>query len=474
MSWLKIKDITATAHNNDNKILGVSTGNSAVVVKAEDIVAGAIATSATVQTSFNTQVGSAIENDNSVKNKFNTQVSNAITNDNSVKNSLTTQITNVNNAGGTTVTYANPPTVGGQPLLVIPNSTNDGDHLIYNGLGTTDVSAKKIIVKASAAERTRLVNFGQSSSQLRTAETFQRILNEFYRFSHGQWPTADLGTGPGQKEFNGTGPGTTPLSLPLHVEGPNTGGNHVGRNFIYTWEPPSTLGTRQQPNEESAWNIDPNTNALTQTINSFHNIGFASPELYDSYDTVIRFTSSGGDNDTIGFVIALNRGAPDDPDANTPLDTLLSVQRDLNTNRGLQLRVSNGLNSTLWSDTNTTKFTFGGSGNAFNWPNYDGCPIKISRRPNRITVWGIEDSNVTPSWDDPAWGAPVFDYVLTDVAELNEFTTPGSWGLCATSQGGCTWADLMFNGVNEGGLSLSPMPDPSINNRIFDVEAGTS
>ena len=250
MSWLRLKDLVASTSANNNKRLGLNSGNTVVAVTAEDMVEKAISSSTTVQNAFNTQTANAIQNDNSVQQVFNNQVGDAIQNDNSVNNvfnsqvtnainndpgtqaAMTTQVTQVNNNPTTTVTYNNPPTVGGQPVLALPTSKNDGDHLIYDGLGTTDVSAKKILIKASAAEKTQLVNFGQASSSARTAETFQRILNEFYRFSFLD------------------------------------GKNHGGRTATHSG---SIL------NEEQSWTINSSTNEITQSINSRGTIGFASP-----------------------------------------------------------------------------------------------------------------------------------------------------------------------------------------------------
>ena len=403
MSWLRLKDIAASAANNSSKMLGISSANAALTVTAEDLVEEAIANSATV------------------KNAFNTQVSTAITNDAGVQNSLTTQIVNANNAPGTTVTYTNPPTVGGQPLLVLPTSKDDGEHLMYEGMGTTNVGAKKLLVKASAAERTQLVNFGQASSQQRTAETFQRILNTFYRFSY-------------------------------------TYGNLTSNHVNVT--------------EENDWSLNAN-NEITQGINSGSWIGFASLDSYDTFDAIITLKSDGNDDDPIGFVIALNRGNPNDPAANTPTDNYLSVWRSLNTGgamAGLNLGVNNATDVIAFDRTKFLPFP----STAGDWENYDGCPLKIERRPDRVTIWGIENMANAPDWNSPLWGTPVFDIVLSALPSTAQFQTPGNWGLVAYSQGECSWGDLFFNGVNDGGLTLSPQPDPAINNRVFDVQAGKS
>lgn len=444
MSWLRLKDLVASASTNNNKMLGVTSGNAIVAVTAEDMVEKAISSSTTVQTAFNTQTSNAIQNDNSVKQVFNNQVGDAIQNDNTVNNvfnsqvtnaitndpgtqaAMTTQVTNVNNNSSTTVTYTNPPVVNGKPVLALPTSKNDGDHLMYDGLGTTDVSSKKLLVKASAAEKTQLVNFGQASSSARTAQTFQRILTDFYRFS-----------------FMG-------------------GHNHGGRV--------SPAG-----NEEQSWVINNTTNEITQGINSHSTIGFASPfgEEYDSYDAIVQFKSTGQDNDMIGWVVSLNRGSPSDINANTPSDSALLLERDLNQGSGLYLVIRNGDGTATAVQNNKARFPFGASSsNGGNWPNYNGCPVKVERRPDTLKIWGIDNTSTTPAWDDPSWGTPIFD--LTFTGSIANFAQPGNWGLCARSQGLCSWGDLFFNGVKEGGLELSPKPDPTTNNLVFDIESGNT
>ena len=448
MSWLRLKDLVASASTNNNKMLGVTSGNAIVAVTAEDMVEKAISSSTTVQTAFNTQTSNAIQNDNSVKQVFNNQVGDAIQNDNTVNNvfnsqvtnaitndpgtqaAMTTQVTNVNNNSSTTVTYTNPPVVNGKPVLALPTSKNDGDHLMYDGLGTTDVSSKKLLIKASAAEKTQLVNFGQASSSARTAQTFQRILTDFYRFSF--------------------------------LSGLNHGGRAVNHS-----------GTIK--NEEQDWVINNSTNEITQGINSHSTIGFASPkgEEYDSYDAIVQFKSTGQDNDMIGWVVSLNRGNPNDINANTPSDSALLLERDLNQGSGLYLVIRNGDGTATAVQNNKARFPFGASSSSGgNWPNYNGCPVKVERRPGTLKIWGIDNTSTTPGWDDPSWGTPIFD--LTFTGSIAPFASPGSWGLCARSQGLCSWGDLFFNGVKEGGLELSPKPDPTTNNLVFDIESGNT
>jgi hypothetical protein len=40
--------------------------------------------------------------------------------------------------GGGGINFGTTPTVNGQPILSLPTSSNDGEHLIYEGLGTSN------------------------------------------------------------------------------------------------------------------------------------------------------------------------------------------------------------------------------------------------------------------------------------------------------------------------------------------------
>ncbi len=475
--WKRLSiDISAGSANNSTKIIGVNSAETLVAVTSEDLVRIAISNSNDVKNAFNTQLSVAISTDGAVQNSFNTQVSTAISTIPAVQNALSTSINNINNSPGTTITYQNPPTVNGQPLLALPTSRNDGDHLMYDGLGTTNVSAKKLLIKASAAERTQLVNFGQDSSQQRTAASFQRILDEFYRFSYGTIPNSRIGLG-GHTHYEFTAvPGNPRLN-----NGSSTYGNHMGGD-AYTWQYNNSNGgltTATVASEEGDWDLNAN-NEITQGINTNFWIGFASPpdEAYDSYDATIVLKSTGSDDDHIGFVLALNRGNPDDPNAQGPIDSYIAVYRTLTnqSDRGLKLVYDFALPTGATLAQSEVQFGFvddwsnGGGGPG--WAGYNGTPLKIERRPDRIRIWAIDDVGTCPEWDSADWGnTPVFDLDLTADSRLTQFQNPGNWGLLASSQAACSWGDLMFNGVAEG-VSLFPQPDPAVNNMVFDVESG--
>jgi len=287
MSWLRLKDLVASASTNNNKMLGVTSGSTVVAVTAEDMVEKAISSSTTVQTAFNAQtsnaiqndnsvkqvfnnqVGDAIQNDNAVNNVFNSQVTNAITNDPGTKAAMNTQITQVNNNPTTTVTYTNPPTVNGQPLLPLPTSSRAGEHLIYGAAGSTQVNNKKLVIKASSAARTNFVNQAQGQAVIQLNASFQDILDNFYRFSH------------------------------------KDGSDHA--NVA----------------NEQGWSMDASGN-LSQPTNTDNALGFASQQFYDQFEGTILVRSSDSDNDLMGFVLAL---CQQDENGNNIGDETISVVR---------------------------------------------------------------------------------------------------------------------------------------------------
>jgi hypothetical protein len=451
MSWLRLKDLVVSTSANNNKMLGLGSSNTVVAVTAEDMVEKAISSSTTVQNAFNTQtanaiqndnsvqqvfnsqVGDAIQNDNSVNNIFNSQVTNAVTNDPGTQAAMNTQITQVNNNPTTTVTYTNPPTVNGQPLLPLPTSSRAGEHLIYGAAGSTQVNNKKLVVKASSAARTTFVNQAQGQAVIQLNASFQDILDNFYRFSH------------------------------------KDGSDHAN------------VGNEQ------GWSTDANGN-LTQPINTDNALGFASQQLYDKFEGTILVRSSDSDNDLMGFVLAL---CQQDQNGNNIPDETISVVRtnemgghtlaggSLSTDRfaivynleknGEKILASNGA---------------GVTGNAWSSPYPNGDAIKFRRTADLLEVWLVQNVASPPTFNDASWG----NYISVDLtvanngvsaATLAKFRQPARWGLIAASQGFCSWKDLTLDGgpaqlANTGTSKMNPQPDPDINKFVFDLESNTT
>ena len=451
MSWLRLKDLVASTSANNNKMLGLNSGNTVVAVTAEDMVEKAISSSTTVQNAFNTQTANAIQNDNSVQQVFNNQVGDAIQNDNSVNNvfnsqvtnainndpgtqaAMTTQVTNVNNNPTTTVTYTNPPTVNGQPLLPLPTSSRAGEHLIYGAAGSTEVNNKKLIVKASSAARTNFVNQAQGQAVIQLNASFQDILDNFYRFSHA--------------------------------------GND----------------DHASSTDEQGWSIDANGN-LTQPENTSNALGFASQQLYDQFEGTILVRSSDADNDLMGFVLALRQ---QDENGNNIADETISVVR---TNQMGSHTLTNGdINSDRFAivynvqKTGETILASNGAGvigDGWKGPYPNGDAIKFRRTADLLEVWLVQNVASPPAFDDASWG----NYISVDLtvanngvsaATLAKFRQPARWGLVAASQGFCSWKDLTLDGgpaqlSSTGTSQLNPQPDPNINKFVFDLESNTT
>ena len=324
-------------------------------------------------------------------------------------------------------------------LVPYPESNNDGEHLVYEGLGSTTVTNKKLLVKAAASATTAQLNFTQQVRQEQITVAFTEILNNFYRFSHSARVIDDL----------------VAKSLTL--------GNHAGRDVE---QPPGT-----PTNEENGWFLN-TSNELSQPFNTVTFVGFASPDLYDTYDAMVVAKSTGIDDDSVGFVIALNRGAPTDDNANTPYDSTITVTRALNVGLGVTVYYNPGLPGERLLARNNTDFTdayansTGGSG----WSAYDGCPIKVERRPNTIKIWAIDDSSSTPDWDSSSW-ILITELDLTSDSDLTQFQNPGAWGLAAYSQSACSWGDLYINAPTTGESTIATQPDPDLSSYVFDLEA---
>lgn len=338
-------------------------------------------------------------------------------------------------AGGG-INFGATPTVNGQPILALPTSSNDGEHLIYEGLGTTDVKNKKLLVKAAASSSTNQLNFSQFSNLERINASFSKILNEFYRFSF------------------------------------HSGLNHWGRD------------NGPNGNEEATWFLNGN-NELSQTINSTSRIGFASNEVYDTYDAMIVAKSTNGDDDVIGWVAALNRGSAD-PAANAPLDSYISIHRSLNSNSGGNQLCGisvyynynlPGQRELYHNKTAAFPDTWSNGKGAGGWNTYNGAAFKIERRPDFINFWAIDNISNAPAWDDGSWGTagdPLFTLDLTNDPDLDQFRNPGSWGLMAYSQPSCSWGDLFLNAPATAASTTSASPDPALNNYVFDIESNTT
>jgi hypothetical protein len=317
-----------------------------------------------------------------------------------------------------------------------PLSLSAGEHLIYDTLSSRTVTNKKLLVVAAAPAKTDQLDFSEEFNRNKLSKTFEDIFDNFYRFSHVD---------------------ATDQYRPVI-------GNHGGREAIHA---------NQTTNEEAGWFLNPNKE-ISQPTNSHSVIGFASRDLYDTYNASVLTRSTDSDDDTIGWVIALNRGAPNDDDANTPYDSTLSVYRFLSgPSTGIGIYYNLGLpgqkSLALVTEgfTNSQSNVLGGNG----WLGYNGCPIKIQRTPDTVKVWAVDNASSSPEWDDPSW-VFVAEIDLGSDPDLVQFKNPSSWGLLAASQRNCTWKDLYINTISSSGESTTnPNPDPNLTRHVFDLEA---
>lgn len=340
-------------------------------------------------------------------------------------------------AGPVTYTTNNPPQIGGQPIFAIPTNTDAGEHLIYEGTNGTNVVNKPFLKKALAGRGAPEVIFNQSAIFISN----QDILNGFYRFSH-----------------TGTND---------HFDTGATG--------------------------EDAWVIDANGD-LFQDQNTQFATGFASQQTYTGYESRVILRSN-GENDAIGFVIALDTGATQNGAGNwvngaAGTDRTLSVIRSNSKathpdgaayRYGICYNFSKSDES--WLAESEVSLTAGA--NAQNrwdsiYPNGDA--LKISRSATQVEVWIAPNVATLPPDDDAAWtgylsidltqAANTLSSNLSTATRLNPvpastmavFQQPTRWGLIARSQPSCSWKELF---IAQQGAAFA---DAATSDLVFDIE----
>jgi hypothetical protein len=360
--------------------------------------------------------------------------------DPAVQTQLGATINVINNAAGAgpvTYTTNNPPLIGGQPVFAIPTNTDAGEHLIYEGTAGTNVVNKPFLKKALAGRGSPEVIFNQSAIYISN----QDILDGFYRFSHKD--TDD------------------------HFDTTSTG--------------------------EDAWVIDANGD-LFQDQNTQFATGFASQQSYTGYEARVMLRSN-GENDAIGFVIALDTGATQDGAGNwvnglAGTDRSLSVIRSnakATHNDGAAYRYGICYNFSKsdesWLAESEASLTTGAN-NERTWGSIypNGDALKISRSATQVEVWIATNVATIPPDDDAAWtgylsidltqAANTLTSNLNIATRLNPipattmaaFQQPTRWGLIARSQAACSWKELF---IAQQGAAFA---DAATNDLVFDIE----
>ncbi|MCY1435149.1 hypothetical protein D9M71_512320 [compost metagenome] len=193
------------------------------------------------------------------------------------------------------------------------------------------------------------------------------------------------------------------------------------------------------PAELDAWSYDAPSDSIKTTINSTSVMGFVSPEKFEDYVFEVQLSSTNGDDDFIGLIIAY---ALDPADGTTHTLSVnrggngkapMSIDRDYNGYDTSHYNVARVLAPLTWC--NGVVATGPGT-NAANggWSTAPlGCRVKVTRVKDIITV---ETSQMGSSVYVPEATVTID---LSADPRLAIFRGPQSFGYTAISQPFATW-----------------------------------
>lgn len=191
--------------------------------------------------------------------------------------------------------------------------------------------------------------------------------------------------------------------------------------------------------ELNAWTYDQPSDSIKSTINSVSVMGFVSPEKFDDYVFEVQISSTDGDDDFAGVIVAYAL------DKATGLTHTLSVMRGGNGAAPMTIdvdyfnfaasryRVATVLNGLTWMD-GTVATGAGLNGGHGGWslqPN--GCRVKVTRKGDILTIETTQMGSTV--YFEPA--KTIID--LSTDPNLAVFRGPQSFGYTAMSQGLATW-----------------------------------
>lgn len=220
-------------------------------------------------------------------------------------------------------------------------------------------------------------------------------------------------------------------------------------NVFNSWRRISRSGVNSSDNaipaELNAWSYDAVNDRIRNTTNSSSVIGFVSPERFDNFVFEAQLTSTDGDNDFIGLIIAYAK------DASTGLTHILTATRGLNGSAPFmidknfngfdtrELVISNQLGVLKWGDG--TVATAAGAASLPGWSGFPtGTKVKVTREGDIITCETTQINETT--YVDAA--KIVFD--LSANPALSVFRGPQSYGYMSMSQANSSWATLQKPG----------------------------
>lgn len=187
------------------------------------------------------------------------------------------------------------------------------------------------------------------------------------------------------------------------------------------------------PSELTRWTFDPVTGNIICTINSTSYIGFISPTGYTAYTHEVTLSSTDGDDDTIGVIIAFA------VDASGRQHTL-SVIRTQGGNSptwGIVYDRLNGGSTLIDRSTSapaTQKNSTGGGG----WRDGGPTRVYVKRDGDNITCKCSQFNSTT--YDD----ATIIEFKLSSYPQLSLFSQPSSYGYSSQSQDKSSYSDISF------------------------------
>lgn len=221
--------------------------------------------------------------------------------------------------------------------------------------------------------------------------------------------------------------------------------------------------------ETQAWEYDTENDRINCTVNSATLIGFISPQVIENYTVEARIRVTSGDDDWVGFCIAL---AYDDQGRARTLDVLrglngrapLFVDIDYSVD---PIEVAESLSPLRWPSNEPATGPL--SGNQYDgWNGFpSGVLLKVTREGDIITI-ETSDLYTPDTYEEDA----TITIDLNSSPELEIFKGPQRWGYIAHSQDNATW-EILQRPVDRGEVyDLSTNTLHRWNNNTWAEEGG--
>lgn len=205
--------------------------------------------------------------------------------------------------------------------------------------------------------------------------------------------------------------------------------------------------TEAQPanaSELNNWEYNTSSDTISCTINSATHIGFYSNKKIDKYDIDLQLSSTVGDDDMMGMVIAFAI------DGEGREHSLTAIRTNTTWVTNQWLIIYNYLRSDQWIITYDTSILDGGTWNSYSI----GTRIKVSRDGDLITAFSTQNNSAAFVPESE------LNVDLTSDPRLAVFRGPQAYGYSCHSQDNSTFSDIKFT---EYGAAAS-------DNYVFDIE----